>query len=272
MYIGARYNDKIKLPKVETVLLDFGETDFKGEQNLFIKTGSWSKWQRLIVFAIFRELRDKVSLLQKPIGEKVVCFKEVLLSDEDHGNTLEIENHLAAIQYLKSSVLSSLRFFPPHMPESVPAQRGLRVMIYSRKDSRRRRLLNYDEVAEHLRNHGHIVTVIHTLGNLDPIQQIAVFAYTDVVIAPHGNHMVNGLFLPNNAVYIECFPYSDGKRSDLGYIISLLQASHIRFSHAPGTPVPPFVPESEGTPELQNDFHVNTTELFSKLNYFNISA
>lgn len=98
------------------------------------------------------------------------------------------------------NVSSSLASSSPSSSSS--AVRPLRITIYTRRDSSRRRLLNAADVRRVL-GRTHVVRIIDNLGGRSPSEQLALLAHTDVLIAPHGAHITFTLVMPRGAIVLE---------------------------------------------------------------------
>jgi len=88
---------------------------------------------------------------------------------------------------------------------AVPAAKSLafRKLYLSRKNAKRRHLVNEEELLPLLRQHGYERVVAEALSIPE---QVRLFRETTHLIAPHGAGLVNGLFLPRSARILEIRP------------------------------------------------------------------
>lgn len=91
------------------------------------------------------------------------------------------------------------RLYQAHR-EDGPASRRLYV---TRRDARRRRILNEDELVACLRSYGFET---YCPGDSSLLQQIRTFAQASFIVGPHGGGMSNLVFAPKSARVIELFP------------------------------------------------------------------
>jgi capsular polysaccharide biosynthesis protein len=175
--------------------------------------------------------------------------------------TANIQNSITAFNSAKEILEAS----KPALASKAFTTRPLRVTIYSRQDSSRRRITNVEEITKVLSQH-HIVRHIPQFGSRPPAEQLALFAHTDILIAPHGAHMTFSFVLPINAIVIECFAHTEGKMSwmhnlwlatgkrpvEIVGIANMTEPSTPRFRH------------------MDRDFTVNTTQLCAHLRRFSV--
>ena len=143
-----------------------------------------------------------------------MCFERLAMNDGkdqylDRGGAASFES----FRRFRSLILRTLQLDPPPFPSASSLRSTpLRVTIYSRHDSSRRRIMNVDELSAALSPH-HIVRHVPSFGQRLPHEQLALYANTDLLIAPHGAHMTFAFLLPTNAIVVEAFAHEEGKFS-----------------------------------------------------------
>ena len=167
---------------------------------------------------VLQGVRERVSVMRQscavatlPTG---VCFERLAFNDGkdqylDKGGAASFDS----FRRFRSLILDTLQLHPPPFPPaSALRATPLRITIYSRHDSSRRRIMNVDELTAALSPH-HIVRHIPNFGQRPPHEQLALYANTDVLIAPHGAHMTFAFLLPADAIVVEVFAHLEGKFS-----------------------------------------------------------
>lgn len=110
---------------------------------------------------------------------------------------------------------------PARLRPSGRLSKNPRVVLYSRADTSRRRLLIPEEGgAGWLRRALGVNVALVTKQGADALEQARLYAGADVVISPHGAHAVNAALMHQNALYIEIAPFcvqmcSEGCAADL---------------------------------------------------------
>ena len=190
---------------------------------------------------VLQGVRGRVSVMRQscevaslPSG---VCFERLAFND---GKDQYLERGGAAsfesFRHFRSLILSTLQLDPPPFPAaSALPSTPLRVTIYSRHDSSRRRIMNVDELTAALSPH-HIVRHVPNFGQRPPHEQLALYANTDLLIAPHGAHMTFAFLLPANAIVVEAFAHQEGKFS---WTVNFLKGSAHTAAAATHCPPPP---------------------------------
>ena len=82
-----------------------------------------------------------------------------------------------------------------------------KVTIIDRKGLNGRGIFNKDELLEAVAATGLPYQLVPNMAALSFDQQVELMAGTGILIAPHGAHLTNAMFLPQHAVLIELFPY-----------------------------------------------------------------
>ena len=166
-----------------------------------------------------------------------VCFERLALNDGkdqylDKGGAASFES----FRRFRALILHTLQLEPPPFPPaSALSSTPLRVTIYSRHDSSRRRIMNVAELTAALSPH-HIVRHVPNFGQRPPYEQLALYANTDLLIAPHGAHMTFAFLLPTNAIVVEAFAHQEGKFS---WTVNFLKGSaHLHHTAAPHNTTP----------------------------------
>lgn len=97
-----------------------------------------------------------------------------------------------AIQWLRKAVVSGI---------NIDEDRFSDYIYISRKDARRRHVVNEDEVLESLGQWGfkRVIPTEHSLP-----EQIAIFNQADIIVGPHGANLVNTIFA-DNSILVEIF-------------------------------------------------------------------
>ena len=177
-------------------------------------------WLRCQFFAriVLQGVKDRVSVMRQSCASATLptglCFERLSLNDGkdqylDRGGVASFDS----FRRFRSLILDTLQLEPPPFPAaSALSSTPLRVTIYSRHDSSRRRIMNVAELTAALSPH-HIVRHVPNFGQRPPHEQLALYANTDLLIAPHGAHMTFAFLLPANAIVLEAFAHEEGKFS-----------------------------------------------------------
>ena len=88
-----------------------------------------------------------------------------------------------------------------------PAYPPRKVTVLARKGLNGRGIFNIDAALSVLNATGLPVELVPNMGALSFDQQVELMAGTGILIAPHGAHLANVMFLPAHAVVVEMFPY-----------------------------------------------------------------
>ncbi|XP_024380065.1 uncharacterized protein [Physcomitrium patens] len=142
-----------------------------------------------------------------------LCFESLTLSADATGRMtphLGLQNFGPAIDRYRKAAYSYFRIPDPKL--STPP-RPMRVTLYGRGDASRRRIVNIDEVAQHLRSMTQpplLVTIVDELlasgaYNQSLPEVVSLMAQTDVYITPHGANTWATLFMPKRAAVIEIY-------------------------------------------------------------------
>jgi Glycosyltransferase 61 len=120
---------------------------------------------------------------------------------------------------------SPFHYIPPtnahpfHVPRTVT--------IIDRKGMNNRGIYNKDELVEWLEKVvGLKVRIVPNMASLSFAEQVSLMADTGILIASHGAHMANVMFLPAKSVVIELFPYLM-KKNTYRHIASLLDITYL---------------------------------------------
>jgi len=80
------------------------------------------------------------------------------------------------------------------------------IVIFSRR--RNRKLSNEKELAAELKEEFQLAVVYVRMEELTFLEQLAILQRTRVAIGMHGSILIMGMFLPENAILIELYPYA----------------------------------------------------------------
>jgi hypothetical protein len=210
-----------------------------------------------------RPRAGEVTLLHAPTiekcrapGEATLCVPRLVLADT-HDQFMDKSRFSAdGIRALRDAALRFLRFSPPPVP-SVPGERPYRVLIYSRHDSKRRKIENVPEIIAALPEPRFIVRHVPNFGSRPAYEQFAAYAHTDIFIAPHGAHMTWISLLPRGAVILECHADPKVKFSWIPRMAAAVGAVLITHE-AIGNPAQTGLPDLR---DMDRDFKVNISAM-----------
>ena len=155
----------------------------------------------------------------------------------------------SACHFVKEKILSSVAY---ELKENA-CQFSSKIII-SRKNASRRRILNEEEVIEHLKPLGF---VSYALENMSISEQADLFSRAEMIVGPHGAGMTNILF-SKNVTLIELFS------GDSNYLqpvfFSLSQALGFKYGYVVGEKV------GRGSTSRTGDIKVNIKKLIDLIN------
>lgn len=266
LHSSASYNT----PNVQSLLIDNGCADPKSSMG--IRHGAWKPINQFFARLVMSAAEDRVRILRQtctdePKWPSGVCFERLTTNDPSDQYLEKSVASPAGFGHFREVILNALQFKPDdNRAANEPLNRPLRVTIYSRQDSERRRILNIDEITKALSPY-HIVRHTPNFGRRPPAEQLALYANTDLLITPHGAHMTFTFLMPKNSIIVECFAQQEGIFSWTVNFLKSTEHDHI---------IQAAIPRSEDIP-LTNDFRamdrdmdVNMTALCLSLKHRSI--
>ena len=267
-------------PAATAMLLDAGCAD--ASSSIGVRHNAWKPINQMFGRIVLAGVQDRVRLLRQPCGgsgwpdssvaagrASGVCFERLLLNDGkdqylERGGALSF----SSFRRLRARIVDSLQLqLSPFPSPAALASTPLRVTIYSRHDSGRRRIVNVEALTAALSPH-HIVRHIAEFGTRPAHEQLALYANSDILIAPHGAHMTFAFLLPIDGVVVECFAHEDGKFS---WTVAFLAATGHRHIQQVGRAVndssKPITPDFR---HMDRDFAVDIAHLCRQLRALHI--
>ena len=275
MYTAITAGQLFHRAQATLLLIDAGCAD--SASSLGVRHGAWKSINQFLARIAVEGVKDRVRLMRQSCedgGRRVsagVCFERLLLNSpaDQYLDRGQGDSSFESFRRFRALILSQLDLSPPPFPSS-PHLTPLRVTIYSRLDSARRRILNVDALVAALSPH-HIVRHIPDFGSRPAHEQLALYAHTDLLIAPHGAHMTFAFLLPEQGVVAEVFAHSEGKFSWTVNFLAATRHRHLQqvgIADFPGhTPLEQL---EKGLRHMDRDFHVNLTTLCTQLRSIHI--
>ena len=273
MYVGLAAHAAFAHPEPRLLLLEGGCAD--AASSLGVRHNAWKPINQLFARMALEAVRDRLRVLRQPcpseggaVSRTGVCFERLLLNDgkDQYLERGKPDSSFAAFRRFRALILDCLQLQLAPFP-SPAASRPLRVTIYSRRDSDRRRIVNVDELQRALEPH-HIVRHVHSFGVRPAAEQLSLYATTDLLIAPHGAHMTFAFLLPAQAVVVECFAHVEGKFS---WTVNFLAATAHRHLQIVGIAVNDSSrPLSKEFRHMDRDFAVDLYQLCTQLRQLSI--
>ena len=272
MYTALTAHALFQRPAPSALLIDGGCAE--AASTVGVRHGAWKPINQLLARIAVEGVKDRVRVLRQDCsagGRQVgVCFERLLLNDpsDQYLDRGPGDASFESFRRYRALILRSLGLQPPPFPASAAGSATaapLRVTIYSRQDSARRRILNVDAIVAALAPH-HIVRHVPDFGSRPAHEQLALYAHTDVLIAPHGAHMTYAFLLPEHAVVVEAFAHDEGRFS---WTVNFLKATrHRHFQQTAIADFPGHTPLErleKGSRHMDRDFHLNLSTLCTQL-------
>ncbi|KAG6556141.1 hypothetical protein Mapa_002082 [Marchantia paleacea] len=163
----------------------------------------------------------------------LVCYESLVLACatcDRISNKLGFNITSPALLAYRHAALNYFRVREPAVP--LPPH-PLRVTFYGRRDTKRRRIVNSQEVVDHLKKWTNppldVVFVDDLMAsgkyNQSLPEAVSLFSQTDIFITPHGANTWTALFMPKHAAVIEIYGPC-GPSTWLGTIIQAVGLKH----------------------------------------------
>lgn len=273
LHMALHFGKNLNIHEFSSVLIAGGQRDDHSFYQLKTSLHYWRQWIALLLRATLEPLKRDIALVRfdwpAASTSRIVCFKRLVLTTHvDNFMRLSQVSDLGLLR-LKFLVYEMLHFRPevslgPFKTNEL--RRNLRIAIYPRMDSGRRRLLNHKEIAQHLKDNHHNVFTLLVFGTRPPEEQIAAYAHFDVVIAVHGANMANALFMPHHSTYVEVWPnYWDDP-----WTAPYVQANSMQYISIVGKPHGDYSKLQQGANDA--DFTISISDLAQALTKIGIAA
>ena len=273
LHMALHFGKNLNIHEFSSVLIAGGQRNDNSFYQLNTSLHHWKQWVALMFRATLDPLKRDIALVRfdwpAASTSRIVCFKRLVLTTHvDNFMRLSQVSDLGLLR-LKFLVYEKLHFRPevslgPFKTNEL--RRNLRIAIYPRMDSRRRRLLNHEEIAQHLTKNHHTVLTLKIFGSRSPEEQIAAYAHFDVVISVHGANLANALFMPHHSTYVEVWPNYWNDPWTAPYV----QANSMQYISIVGKPHGDYSKLEQGANDA--DFTISISDLALALTKIGIAA
>jgi prepilin-type processing-associated H-X9-DG protein len=165
-------------------------------------------------------------------NDNLVCANKAYLSPDPIGFYLDKNNPEVVREWQRYFTQTFPNLFPTNHSNTLPSSchDNLRIAIYQRSDGTAlRRFVNLDQVQALAQEftHNRTVPIVTADASTPPREQMELFNSFDILITPHGSHLINMLFTDGHAAYIEVAavpydyaPYDNGQAFAKEWILS----------------------------------------------------
>ena len=289
MYQALHYSHLINTNHsiINNIQINEGCTTYPSEDKTIDKylgvfTGNWQSINRLLAHISIVSTPQQINMIQIPdtqcstynaqtLQSSGICYDTLIVNGVSDMYMKQLSHNKYAIQQLRQLTMNYLHLDNDQQHSSTIRIKPLRVTVYGRHDTNRRRIINIDEIMNALAPY-HIVNHISEFGSAGATEQLALYASTDILIAPHGAHMTWSFMLPSNSLVVECFT-SDTRESPafswIEYMIKHNDVRHIKHIASLNTQS---IEHNDRLRIMDGDMTVNVDTLCAQLREYNIQC